>query len=631
MMVSVVAAVGVLVFLGGFTIFFWSCFRMGMGGVQNPLSDGRNVLLFIVASLLCLYLCYYLISQNDFVYYWDLGGYWTLSYTTMNELFSHPYEAWKHIYHSIRHDDYNLLLPLLLSLPLKFFGYTFLRYAMLVCAIFLLPAMFFLSSVAWKLLEPPERHPGTYGIILLILVTFNAFYGAVFNGYIDAGCLIPASLAVLLAIDSNLASWNRQQVVRDICIALLLLCTFLMRRYFAYFIVGYMTALVICTLLGAVSDGKNWRDSCRPVVKNFCVIGGTATAVLLIFCMPIVKHIFYTDYSQQYVGYDLPFWEKVSGAVDYFGIFVIAMAIIAVIASVISGRWRRMTVFLFVMAIVTALDFFKVQAMGFQHVYTICVPIALLLFLAYAQLSRCRLNTHHLVTTLFSLILILGMLHSFRFAQSWLTAPLASVYPAVTFRPLQRGDIQELRALAAYLDEQADFDDLNVYVLASGATLNSSIFDALDKPYGTGAVRHLFGTHDVDLRDGFPADFLKADIVVVTDPIDLHLAPGTQEVVRYLATEVQDADSPIGRHFQKDTREFALDPSVETLPADFHIRYRLFKDAYDDMFQRGMRAIIYRKVSEFTEDDLQSLADYYTDIYPGQEKIFADRILSGRE
>ncbi len=602
-MMMVAAGCVALVSLGVMILFFKKCYSMGMGEVVNPFSDRRNIASFAILSVLAFFLCWQLVEQDHFVFYWDFGHYWTLSYTTMKDFFAHPYGVLKHVLQSIAHDDYNLFLPFLLVLPLKVFGYTFQHYIMIVFTCFLLPSIYILSSLAWKLLPPEARRPQMYLAILFLAFTFNAMYGATIYGYADAGCMIPASLALLAAVDCDILAWNPQQRRRDLCIALLLVCTFLMRRYFAYFIVGYMAALVACALPALLSRG--WQ-ALRPLVKNLCVIGGTALVTLLIFCTPMLKHILLTNYSQQYEGYNLPFLEKVLNMAVYMGPFVIAASILAVLAAIFAGRWRRMTSFACISFLVTTLDFFKVQSMGVQHAYTICVPIILLIFLAYAQVMlRLRITAQRVFSGLLGIFLLVGILHVFQIGPRELPAPAAKVYPAYTFFPLQRSDLSELRALADCLNEQADAENLDIYVLASGETLNSEVLDAMDKPYGEKAVPRLHNTHDVDLRDGFPTDFLRAGLVVVTDPVEVHLAPGTQEIVRYLAVEVQDPKSPVGRHFEREEQVFSLD--------------------------RGVEAFIYRKTSDFTQEDLQALADYYTEKYPGQEKLFSDRIFSGKE
>ena len=88
--------------------------------------------------------------------------------------------------------------------------------------------------------------------------------------------------------------------------------------------------------------------------------------------------------------------------------------------------------------------------------------------------------------------------------------------------------------------------------------------------------------------------------MVVTNPVELHLPEGTQEVVRFLSEEIKKSDSPIGRHFEKLDRSYLLDDNVT--------------------------AYIYKKISDFETSDYQYLANYYDSYYPGMEEMFSDRI-----
>lgn len=97
-----------------------------------------------------------------------------------------------------------------------------------------------------------------------------------------------------------------------------------------------------------------------------------------------------------------------------------------------------------------------------------------------------------------------------------------------------------------------------MYVAASGTVLNADILRSADKPVSFEAVHNLRKTSDVDLRDGFPNGFLDSEIVVTTKPVQLHLAEGTQETVRFLAEEVMNSSSPVGRHFTLES-EYSLD------------------------------------------------------------------------
>ena len=140
-----------------------------------------------------------------------------------------------------------------------------------------------------------------------------------------------------------------------------------------------------------------------------------------------------------------------------------------------------------------------------------------------------------------------------------------------------------------------------VYVAASGSQLNASILDSLYKPMQTAPMNKLGWTADVDLRDGFPRDYLQADLVVVTDPVQTHLRPGSQEVVRYLVEQTISQDSYLGRHFARVPVEFTLDNNV--------------------------KVYLYHKISDFSFSDLEKLSEYFMSLYPQANELFEERIL----
>lgn len=242
--------------------------------------------------------------------------------------------------------------------------------------------------------------------------------------------------------------------------------------------------------------------------------------------------------------------------------------------------------------------------MGIQHVYIIALQLLLLQFIfAYLVIffaNKISNIAGNIAFAFFFIIYTLNLLNcfipSFRINLVQETKLFTEVY-----NPFQRNDIKQIHDLVDYLNVLTLDTDKRVYINASGEILNNSIIESIDKPYSNNPLHNQCISSDVDLRDGFPTDFLSAAIVVTTEPVELHLREGTQEVVRYLSEQIKDPASPIGKHFMKDSRSFNLD--------------------------RGVVAYIYIKTSEFSKADLEKIAEYYTNYYPGYDELFAKRIL----
>lgn len=601
-----IAAVGLCLVIVVTATAFWAyCCRVGGQKIQF---FPREFVLFGAFSLLGLIFFTYIICQNHYIYYWDYSGYWVNSYTTMESLFQQPLQTLINVYRSVLYDDYNLLLPLLIALPMKILGYTFVRYTVINYLFFLLPTWFVLLCIVKKIAQNSGliQAKNTFLLTistLLFLFTFSGFYIAIFRGYIDIACLLPASVAILLFIDYDPCMFHKSNVVRDVLVSLNLLLSFLFRRYFAYFVVGYMTAWICYAVYRVVTcPGLNQkRNAALRVIQNLLVIGGVAFVILLVLFRDLLFHVLGTDYAAEYVAYDAPLEDKLQSLSTNLGAIYFILAIVGIVLAFACKKARKICLFLTVSIVISAAAFFRVQNMGCHHIYIIAVPLFILSVLGswgvYILLkSRAR-------SILFGICLLVGLLSFSYDFFPWsrpVLDPISKLFPA-PYYPLQRNDISELQNLTAYLNEISSDEDKKVYILASGGNLNNSILYNMDLPEQAPAVKNLLFTADVDLRDGFPVDFLRADIVVTTDPIELHLREGTQEAVRYLAEQITDSTSAVGRHFEKIDQTYTLD--------------------------HGVKVFIYRKISAFETGDLESLAAYYDSLYPDQKELFYDRIL----
>ncbi len=602
-------------FTVAFALYFLFAYQYGLHANKTNalhiLSDPMNKRIFFSFAVAGFFLCLYLILQNRFVYFWDYGGYWTASYTTKDALFRQPIETLKLVYRSILDWNYNHILPLLISVPLKCFGYTFPRYVMLNYLLFLVPVWLITISIIWKQFSfyRPELNSSKSRYVLFTLITlgvstFPPYYRAMLLGYIDIACIIPALLAILLFMDYDCLSLNKKQILRDILIASLLLTAFLFRRYFAYFGVGYAIALSLYSIYKIFKDNKQISLHKRMFrsLGNLFIIGAFSILTMLLFFRRLVIKTLSTNYAGQYEAYDAPLLPKIESVVTQLGPITITLIVIAIIFAFLSPKARKLTSFCACTFFFTTISFFHVQSMGAQHIYTIAGEACILMILGIDQIinhirnNRCKC----MAAFSFSAIVTFGAVYCF-FPTVRQHMPFLSNIYSQTYSPLQRNDLHQLHELAHFLNSLTDHTNKHVYVCASGGVLNSSIMDSLDKPHRNGALHHMYWTADVDLRDGFNPDFLRADYIIITDPIQLHLKKGTQEVVRFPWAEVQNQNSPIGRHFSKMQQSFALDCHVT--------------------------AYIYEKTSDFELSDYEYLADYYNHYYPGMNQLFSDRIL----
>ena len=598
---SVIAILIGLLAISAFFLFFRYAYILAFG--KNFIRKNFSKKIWIIFGILVFagfMLCVFSLSKNSYVYYWDYGGYWTGSYNYMNTLYETPGQAIYNLGSSIQNSDYNLILPLIISLPLKIFGITFSRYVLINYFIFLVPTFFIAFSLFIKVSQKFKTSSTKKSIFaaFLTISTFTIPFRAMLVGYIDVALLIPIFLLFALAIDYDSCHKPKDNLKKNIIIGCLLVTTFLFRRYAAFFLVGFIAALVITEIIKIITKRKsrNIKILIKNFFFNFLTIAVTSLGIMFAFFSPLVLRILKENYSDMYVGYNLSLPEKSLQIINRFGLIFLSLSIFGVIYSFIKNKYRRLVSISILTFFITIALFFRVQRMDIHHIYTITAPVAILSFLGIYYIVQIGKK---LLTIAVSCILLINPIYFFFSTAQNFLSPVSILFN-VKYSPLYRNDMASLRELVNYLNTETTG---NIYVLASGGNLNSDILKSINKPNQENAISRLLVTHDVDLRDGFPTEFLTAETIVTTNPINLHLAEGSQEVVRYLAEQIQDSTSYIGDNFKKISTEFSVNNNY---PAQVYI---------------------YHRISDFTEEDIKKIADYYSSLYPEHPELFEDRII----
>lgn len=593
---------GALVFVAGYYgICLCALYEGGAAGQVRKLHRELSVRQRVVAVLAVIFgvvLTVYWMGQNQFVYYWDYGEYWRMSVQRMDYLFSHNIlDALVSFFASVNGDDYNNFLPSVVALPLKIFGCEFSTYVLINHVMFLVPAVLVQALCVEKLASGRGGKAGwAFAAAVALGTIFPANYYAMYQGYIDVAVLLPISIAVYLLIDFD---FRKATLTKDIAVAAILLIAWISRRYVVYFIIGYVAALVIkaAALLWKERD----RGAFLCVVKHFCVIGGVSIGALLVYFRPFLLRALVTDYGEMYSAYNAPLLRKVRDLVNSFGAVTLLAAAAAGVLCFVKRKNRVNFTALLALAAVETAAFWQTQNMGVHHRMLINVPLFLCCMLAWgfvpgkeaAPRDGRRLGRYG--------ALLCALALAVNFCQAMLPVPAAVHVRGLfseKYQPMRRGDMEQLEALAEYLNGETLNTDQRIYVAASGPVLNCDILRKLYAPDTMNGVPNMYNTSDVDLRDGFPAVLLEADYVVATQPVQLHLNSG-QEVVSYPAELIQDGSSYMGRHFEEIQR-FELDG--------------------------GVIAKVYVRTSAWEPGDLEQMRDYFNALYPGYEEMFGGRI-----
>jgi hypothetical protein len=442
--------------------------------------------------------------------------------------------------------DYGLL-PTVLPAPVMLALHGGRITYIVTCALlYLMPLALLVGALASSLVPRASRAAFWAGVG--ITVTTPAFWVPALRGYPDAGAAALAAAAMLLYVrDSAFRSrWTAPGI------ALCLVAAILFRRHFAY---PALSLLAVIGARGVLSLVTRWRvtgiGSWRAA-RTDEMSGALRTALwcfgfMLLLGLPFVVHALGNDFISLYASYMLP----PRTIVDWFAwSYGWTVWCLAAVGFVLAWRWRtldrrRLGLVLGVYVLTLLVWILRVRQAG-QHYMLHALPLVVLgLFaLGWTIASRMRGTSRWLLAAAAVGFAALNLARGLA-PEATVPAPLrATPLLAGANPPLFWPDYEELLRLVRDLRRSAGPSD-QIYVASSKRLSSSSLRSAdrmLDDPFAgnhSGGKIWLGGRLDVphtphiDSRDENPAGALmRASYVVVADPVQYHLRPEQQRLVR---------------------------------------------------------------------------------------------------
>lgn len=545
----------------------------------------RQIIIFGCTYAVLNLIIFSILLKNRTVYYWDFGGYWGVSITQSDNFFIDSYNTLKSVFISINNDEYNTLIPSMIALPLKIFGKDFPMYAIIVFNMFIGPTFVAIYIIISKIIENKKICTITMlGIMLCV-----AFYSPVILGYLDAFSLLNLTLTYAILQDDILDIFSLKKCV---LLGISLVLAMMGRRYFAYGVCGIVVAVIVVSIIKIVI-GKEKK-------RIFCVLGMSALAIastmaipLLIFFRKFLLNSFNNTIKVAYSAYQTgDVIHNYLELVRYYGVLPILIAVLGVVYWIRSKKkWDYCSICIIAIWISTYM-FYKVQSMGNHHYYITIIPIVIFTAYAFEALKKTRVGYGAL-----SIILALNMviaLFNCSVGTGWL-------FTNQKLLPTIRTDLPVLQKMTSDLQELS-LEGNKIYLCASSTELNDDLIRKINMPDELVSVPSLSVSSHVDLRDGFPVDFLDSDIVLVASPIQYHLGEENQRVVGILGNELINRTG-IGQKF-----ELINTYSIES----------------------NIQVYMYRKTQDLSNNDLEDLAKTFDKYYSDYPELFRNRIIGAK-
>ena len=589
---GVPAVSGTLLCIAFICAYVWFLFqvltRTGARSFWKGFDQKEKNAIYIMYIISNFILVAVLVAQR-YIHFWDYSFYWANAIEYARSFFTDPIFTIQDAYETVNTIEYNYFIPCFLALPMKIFGEHFTIFALLVYNMFLVPAFFILLNCIVKLMHRIQHYEVKYvKYIAFIILLCVPVYVPILNAFSDAFAFALLACAFLLFYDGYLDSFDWK---KDVLLGASLVLTMLGRRYFAFAVVGFAVALVFYCIV-RISKSQTKKESFQIYLKNGLVIGAVVLIPLCLFFRGFIELSISGNKAVAYSGYQFgDYIENYKYLIQYFGLLYLVF-IIPVVLFVKKGKEIGLDIITTVVFFfATSIQFYRIQSMMMQHYYIVTIPILVLLLLGMFQLFSCK---HRIVFFIGLCVLSVNMLVSFDKVK--VPDAVSDCFTNASLAPTIRNDIPQIQKLTDQLNEFGEQGN-KVYVIASSYQLNDDIIRCTYLPEKLDAVENLCGTFHVDLRDGINTDLFDAEIVVVTDPVQLHLTDGSQRIISLFTEQFQN-NTGIAKNFK------ALDS------------YQL-----DD----GITATVYQKVSEITKEQLKELEDTFDEYYSDYPELFHNR------
>ncbi|WEV41855.1 hypothetical protein OZX57_07925 [Bifidobacterium sp. ESL0682] len=320
--------------LSGLIIFYvliaFIVSRTSAWQVLKSTSSIGHIALIIVSAVFLVFGGWYF-TRYHFIPIWDNAFYWMATLSFNNTLFNAPHNAILQMFDSVNKSDYNQLLCWVMSFPVHLFPeWTGTFFTELVLAI--IPASLLMAAFLWNKVDVflgPNKKPLPMWIFYLLVLLTPVALRPVFSGYLDGmGFLLFVALFVSL-FDSDLP--NRR--FGAIAIGLGLCCTFLIRRWFVFGVIGLAISVIIYWVCRIIRSKAQDRLSIfKKLVLRAVTIAVALFAPILLFFQGFLSRSFGGDYSQSYHSWTLfdSYSAKFVNLFEEFGWIWFALSLISI-------------------------------------------------------------------------------------------------------------------------------------------------------------------------------------------------------------------------------------------------------------------------------------------------------------
>ena len=595
--------VGILTGIITFSLFWGEIYYVvkKRGTISHYLNlDKREKAIIILICIGISIWFYSLCCQDERIVNSDSGFYWIKNINYANNIFNNPIQSIKDTYRSINYSDYNDFLSAIISLPFLILGKgNYDTYRLLLFAMFQVPFYLIITDFICMILEDLNLKCVKYAhaITLLFCISVSYMYIPTVYGLYDIADLL---IAVTIAFYLYKFDWGQVHIKDDLILCCLLLTVLFVIRHFSFFILMYFVCFMLVQLIELLIKKKDIKG----YLKNTLVVGGVCSAVLVCFFSNYLKKTLLNNYSVAYSAYSQgTIGDKFVASIRWMGELVLILFLVGSLIFLIKKNFELL-ICETLSCIMTMYMLFRIQSLSCQHYYNFTVQVMVVMCvglwgLVYILRFHALRGIGLIVEGAFMFALFVhGCVTSVEFGNA------LHLYSSVVYRPEVRDDMEAIGDLLKDTVTLTDELGGHAYLISSTGIFNRDVLRNYNLPNEMDAFPMLDSTCEIDLRDGFPKQFLEADVVMATDPVQTHVEYDGQRIIWKLNELMLDEHSCFADNFEV-VNNYTI--------------------------TQGIDVYVFKKIKPFTEEDYEYLINVFGEWYPEYPELFVDRIKEVQE
>ncbi|MEM4723798.1 MAG: hypothetical protein QXP01_02165 [Candidatus Hadarchaeum sp.] len=464
------------------------------------------------------------------IYWWDYANYQNISHAVMSELYQSPWKAAQFIARS-RANNYNAIFTVPLLPFLLLFGESRTSFEIGLVTAYLIPFTLVMGGIASRIIS--AKSSLIYWLTVVITFLIPTLWAPVLRGYPDIG----AAACIAMAIFLNLGTQPERKRIYSIALSGIMLATApLLRRHFVYSVIAFYLAWLIASMSCFLMCRSKTKECIMQFLKNVLWLGLVGLIMVLTMGLiggPFIRLVITTNFNLLYASYIQPWHIVLARFATSFGLIPFGLGALGCVIGIYRFRtWTAQFVFSF--AIVSALVWtFGGRQLG-NHYSSHFAPLVVQGLTALGYMIYKNFKTpflRQLASTLAVALLMMNFLSGLTVIDPFRASNWRHLF-AENWPPIQRNDIAQLVQMVRDLRDLASQEDI-VYVVASSPIINSDLIANVERMVYGRTNRHLnLISYDVDSKHPYPLEaLLKAQIVLIAVPLQIHLDPEQQGIV----------------------------------------------------------------------------------------------------